>query len=291
MPTAVEAVPEQRIVEAFARSHGRGVVTGWAALRLHRAAYFDGLGPDGTTPVPVPLIEGDTRLRSTPDVLVLRGRVPADDIVCVRGVRCTTPERALLDHVARLADLRETVVALDMAMAARLTSIRRIAADLDRRPGARGSSLARDALALADEHSASPQETRFRLIWQMDARWPRPLVNRDVLDPDGRFIGRPDLIDPERGIVGEFAGAIHRHRSRHRNDVRREDLFRRAGLEYVEVVGADVREPRVVVERMEAAAARAGSHPQRWQLGPPPPPLDEILDHRDLMIALAEDGR
>jgi hypothetical protein len=291
VPSSVDrSSPEQRIVEAFARSRGGGVVTGWAALRLHLATYFDGLGAHAGTPVPVPLIEGQARLRSTPEVLVVRSQVSDADIVLLRGVRCTTPERALLDHLARLDDVREAVVALDMATAAQVTSIRRFTAHLDQRPRARGTRLAREALPLAGEHSASPQESRFRLIWQLDAGWPRPLVNRDVLDLEGRFLGRPDLLDPERGIVGEFAGAVHRHRSRHRSDVRREDLFRRAGLEYVEVVGADLRDRALVVDRMEAAAARAGRQPRRWQLGPTPTPLDDVLDQRDAMIELAEQG-
>ena len=35
-----------------------GAVTGWAACRLHGAAFFDGLAPDGVTPLPVPLAVG-----------------------------------------------------------------------------------------------------------------------------------------------------------------------------------------------------------------------------------------
>lgn len=166
-----------------------------------------------------------------------------------------------------------------MTLAAGITSLRRLRGALPRRWDA--------ALDLADEHSASPQETRFRLVWQLDAGWARPLVNHDVLDEHGRFLGRPDLLDPDRGIVGEYAGAVHRDRARHRRDVRREDLFRRAGLEYVEVVGDDLHDPVLVVERMGAAAARAGRLPRRWRLGPAPAPLDDALDHRDAMNRLA----
>lgn len=39
---------------------------------------------------------------------------------------------------------------------------------------------------------------------------------------------------------------------------------------------------------MEAAAARAGRFPRRWRLGAAPVPLDDVLDQRDAMIALAE---
>ncbi|MEV5001134.1 hypothetical protein [Nocardioides sp. LML1-1-1.1] len=274
VPATVDGTrPEQRVVEAYARTDGAGAVTGWAALWLHGAAYFDGAG------APVPLVEGRRRLRSTPQVRVLRALLPDDQVLTRRGVRCTVPERALRDHLAGTG-LREAVVAIDMAVAAGITSRRRLRGVLPRRW--------ETALDLADEHSASPQETRLRLVWQLDAGWARPLVNRDVLAEDGRFLGRPDLLDADRGIVGEYAGAVHRDRARHRHDVRREDLFRRAGLEYVEVVGDDLRHPALVVERMEAAAARAGRLPRRWRLGPAPVPLDDRLDHRDAMDRLAD---
>ena len=268
--------PEQRIVEAYARTDGTGAVTGWAALRLHGAAYFDGAG------LPVLLLEGGRRLRPTAQVTVLRALLDEGQVVIRNGVRCTRPERALRDHLAVTAGLREAVVSIDMAFAAEVTSPRRLRATLARRWAG--------ALDLADERSVSPQETRFRLVWQLDAGWARPLVNRDVLDLDGRLLGRPDLLDADRGIVGEYAGAMHRDASRHRRDVRREDLFRRAGLEYVEVVADDLRDPSLVVERMEAAAARAGRQPRRWRLGPAPAPLDDRLDHRDAMVRLAEGG-
>lgn len=71
----------------------------------------------------------------------------------------------------------------------------------------------------------------------------------------------------------------------------REDRFRRAGLEYVEVVGADLHDRALVVDRMEAAAGRAGRLPRGWRLGPEPEPLDDVLDPRDAMIALAEGTR
>jgi hypothetical protein len=111
-------------------------------------------------------------------------------------------------------------------------------------------------------------ETRLRLIWLLEAGWDRPLCNRGVLDAAGRLIGHPDLLDPRRGIAGEFNGADHRGRARYRRDVIREDKFRRVGLECFTVVGADIDNIPLVLERMEAARARAGTHPQLWTLVP-----------------------
>lgn len=116
------------------------------------------------------------------------------------------------------------------------------------------------------------------MIWEIDAGWGRPLTNRAIHDATGAFLGTPDLLDPVRGVVGEYDGADHRDRDRHVIDVRREDLFRRAGLEYVAVVGPDLADRQRVVDRIHAAGQRAGRVPQRWQLGPPPIPLDALLD-------------
>lgn len=56
--TTPRYLPEQRIVEQSVRLPAFGAVTGWAACRLHRANFFDGLGPDGKTLIPVPLALG-----------------------------------------------------------------------------------------------------------------------------------------------------------------------------------------------------------------------------------------
>lgn len=282
-------VPEQRILEAYAATDGRGAVTAWASLRLHGAAFFDGLAPDGHARLPVAVIEGSARLRGHVGVQLVRHVVPDDEIVLRHGIRCTTVERALLDEIRNRGEVREAAVAIDMTAAAQLTTLRRMASYLRTRPGARGIGVAAAALELADEHSASPQESRFRLVWVLDAGWAEPLTNRDVFDLTGRFIGRPDLLDPVRGIVGEYAGADHRSRERHRKDVGREDLFRRAGLEYVEVVGADLWDRGLVVGRMRAAERRAGQNPLGWRLGPDHVPLDDVLDQHDAMVAMAQE--
>ena len=55
MPATVDPeVPEQRILEQAMRLVSGGAVTGWAACRMHGAAFFDGLRDGGRTRVPVP---------------------------------------------------------------------------------------------------------------------------------------------------------------------------------------------------------------------------------------------
>jgi hypothetical protein len=279
---------EQRILEQAVRLT-TGAVTGWAALRLHGAGYFDGRARDGVTRLPVLLAANQDRIRGNAASVVVRAVVPEHEIVVRHGIRCTTVERALFDEMSRAGCEDDAVVAADMACAAELTSLRRMRAYVARRAGQRGIEQVVTALGQADEGSRSPMETRFRQVWRR-AGWPRPLCNRGVLDGRGRLIGVPDLLDQRRGIAGEFDGADHRAIGRHRRDVRREDLFRRVGLEYFAVVGADLDDEQLVHERMEATRARAGLLPRAWHLAPPGPSLDERLDQRDFMRELAEGG-
>lgn len=281
--SVTDDVVEQRIVEQAGRSRGRAVVTGWAALRLHGANFCDGLARDGSTRLRVPIAANGERLESTSDCLVIRDVVPDDEVVMVQGLRCAVVERALYDEMQRHGrDLREMAVAVGAVCAARLTSIRRMRAYADTRRWYRDVRTVREALDLAVEQCRSPQEDRFRQVWEYDAGWGRPLLNRDVLDLEDRWIAKPDLLDLDRGVVGEYAGAGHRDIDQHESDIAREADLRGVGLEYVEVVGRDLRDEERVRRRMAEAEERARLLKRRWQLGPPPSQtLDEILDARD----------
>lgn len=248
------------------RLGGTGAVTGWASLRLHGAAYCDGQVPGGGL-IPVPLIS-PRQLARTDDSLPTRARLDADEIVVRHGVRCTTVERALADELILIGDPRERVVVTDMVLAARLTSVVALERYLGDLRGRRKRALA-GALVLADEHSESPRETRTRLVWQLDAGLPRPRCNPHVYGLDGRFLGKPDLLDVEAGVVVEYDGAAHRSRARHRRDVGRLERFRAAGLEDVTIVAGDPVD--VQVDRMRSARDRALARtgPRGWTLEPP----------------------
>lgn len=235
-----------------------GAVTGWAALRLAGAGFFDGVAPDGRSIREVPLVLPPGRgMRGGRGFGVHRERLPPEDLVELHGISCTTPARATFDEARWTGDIRDAVVVIDMALAAGVVSTAGLRAFVEARSGWPGSAVVRGALDLSDGGSRSPQETRLRLIWMLDARYPRPRCNPAVGDTAGNWIGRPDLLCEEFGVVGEYDGAFHRSRDRHRADVRREDLFRRAGLEMFTVVGGDLSNVGLVVDRMNAAVARA----------------------------------
>lgn len=275
MPATVsEAVPEQRIVEQAVRLPQNGAVTGWGSCRMRGAAFFDGLEVDGLTRKPVPLVIGPKAcIRVDDEITVSRESLPPEEVVILRGVPCTTPLRALFDAMRRARDERESTVAMDMMAAAELVSIRQMRSYVEGRSGWRGVPQVRRALDLADENSMSPNETRMRLVWVLDAGLPNPLVNQPVFDLRGKLLGVADLLDPVAGVVGEYDGAAHRGARRHRRDVMREDLMRRAGLEYFKVVGLDLADVEMVVERMITTRSRARSHSlseRAWTLVPPP---------------------
>jgi hypothetical protein len=270
--TVSDDVVEQRIVEQAARLPGRGGVTGWAALRLMGGAYFDGLAEGGRTRLPVRLVAGRAgTLKSGRGALVSREPLEDSEVQLVQGVRCTRPLRALFDEMRRNGDPRAATVALDMAVAARLVAIWEMAEYAASRTTWRRASVVAKAVPLADERSRSPAESRMRLVWILDAGLPRPLCNRPVFDLRGRHLGTPDLLDVEAGVVGEYDGAVHLRTRRRARDIAREGRFRGCGLEYFTIVGSDLHDLDLMVERMLTTRDRALSlsRPRGWTTEPP----------------------
>lgn len=289
--------PEQRILEQATRLPADGAVTGWAACRLHGANFFDGLFPDGRTPMPVPLVAGPrSRIRRDDSVTVSYERLDVVDRVTRYGIACATVRRGLFDAMRRADSVREAVVAMDMMAAAELTTIRRMREYCATRPGWSGVRQVRAALDLASEDSRSPNETRMRLVWVLDAGLPVPAVNQPVYDLDGRLLGVADLLDVAAGVVGEYDGEDHRHAQRHAHDVAREDRLRRHGIEVFRVTGPDLRQRNVLVDRMRAARSRAKWLPpghRRWttedsRADRPAPSLDDVLDHREWLAVVSD---
>jgi len=259
VPADVDSsLPEQRILEASMLLPPGGVATGWAGLRLARAAFFDGLELDGRTWRPVPLLIGTAQARRPRlGVSWLRDRIEPEETWIRSGVPCARPERALFDEVRKQRDERAAAVALDMAFAAVLTSLRRMRAYLDDHEGWAGITLARRAWALADEGSWSPGESRTRLTWVLDAGRPRPLTNREVFDEHGRLLGIADLLDPEAGVAGEFDGGEHARPRRRSRDAAKDSAFRDHGLEIFRVTAYDEHEAGAIAARIDAAYRRA----------------------------------
>lgn len=274
LPTSVDSgVVEQRILEHGPRIENCGAITGWASLRWQGGRFFDGTTEGGRVILPVPLlVYSNTNLRPARGAKVTRARRHPDEIDWVGGIWCTVPERATYDEVCRTRSLYRGVAAVDMAAAAGLVTVRGMWDFIYHFNGRLGVPHVRDVLSHAIDESRSPQETRLRLVWTLEAGFPEPLCNRPIFGRDGSFLGMPDLFDPEAGLVGEYDGAHHLENDQRRADRTREERFRDHGLEYFAVVKGEFATTAKVVRRMHAARRRAQWLPperRNWTLDAP----------------------
>lgn len=107
------------------------------------------------------------------------------------------------------------------------------------------------ALTLARPGSASPAETKVRLVL-LAAGVPEPELNAAVTDGRGRVLGHGDLVWRERKVVLEYEGDQHRtDRGQFRYDIERYERFREAGWTVIRVTADDLR-----AERRAALVAR-----------------------------------
>ena len=275
VPVGVPLTVEQRILEAAVRLSEDAMVTGWAALRLAGAAYFEGLAPDGHTLLPVPVLLPHTSRIRGKGVHVERTRRPLPAVVMRYAVPCAPTGLALLHEVRRATTLRRAGVMVDMALASGAVDLARL------RVTARGRSLpevAAYALRRACAECRSPKESEMLQLWEEDLGFPRPLMNREVLDLSDRVIAVVDLLDDASGTYGEYNGAAHRSRERQRRDEARAADLRDVGLEGFVLVAGDSE--RVWKARMHAARGRAlwlPAEQRQWRSGEfvPAPPLPD----------------
>lgn len=263
--------PAQRIIEAMTGLPSAAALTGWGSVHMHGGAFLDGQAPGHRRlPVQVRLPPG-IHVRPRPGVRLLEG--PIEAVVEIHGVCCLPILPGLFDCMRLRRHVRDAVVDLDMAAAARLTSVGAMQRYVDSRPSWRGTPgvpVVRAALRLASDRSASPPETRLRLVWVIDAGLPEPLVNVPVHDRRGNMLGIPDLLDPVAGLAVEYDGDDHRDPARHSDDVDREARLRGVGLEVTRVTGRDLRRTPELVHRLHTARGRARFQPERvrrWVIG------------------------
>ena len=213
------------------------------------AAWLSGLKVEPADPVEViaPIGSG---MRSRTGLAVRCTAVEVGDCVEIRGLRATSLNRTLCDLSAQLVCV-DALCVIDMAVAARRTDRRTLieyAGDVRGRPGA---SRLRQLAELAAP-AESPMETRLRWLL-LNSRLPRPEVQADLRDDDGRFIGRADLYYPAARLVIEYDGANHRDRLV--EDNRRQNLLVNAGFRLLRFTASDLAQPAVVVAQVQRALA------------------------------------
>ena len=255
-----------------------GAVGGWAAAFLLGVTTLDGTMPNGDPVDPLLCLPSSRRIRR-PGVRVLRSELIDVDVVRLSkpsAARVTSPLRTAFDLARTAASLPDAVCLLD-AMARHAVSPGDVAAYARGRPGWSGVRQVRRAAALASSRTRSPAESRWRMLWQLDAGLPPPLVNATVLDPDGRSVGEVDLLDADLGLVGEYDGSPHSDAGARSVDAVKQENLERAGLVVVRATAVDVRERhrRRTVWRLRESARRARALPRGdWTaVARPIPPL------------------
>jgi very-short-patch-repair endonuclease len=204
-----------QVLQAWHRRLPSAVFAGLTAAWLHR------LDVDPCNPIEV-VVSPTSGVRSRPGLVVRRcGSVPA---VNVRGLPATSVQRTFRDLRRRL----EPVEYLVLADAALRLGLGRF-----------------DELA---EPAESPMESRLR--WMLiEAGLPRPQVQAELRNQEGRFVGRADLYYPSVRLVIEYDGANHRDRLV--EDNRRQNLLLSAGFRLLRFTASD--RPEVVTTQVRRA--------------------------------------
>lgn len=194
------AVPRswhQRAMATFLWAGASSLIAGHAAAALH---HLDGFGLPARIDVWTP------RSLKPPHHLVIPRRtelVEIEDRTLVGGIAVMTPVRTLIDVAGKVSE-EQLEIALEDLLRRRLSTAPFVAERVGRMPrNCRGSGDLR--LVLARRGTAPPAESglEVRVIRLLRARgYPEPIRQRALTD-DGRFIGRVDLVYPERRLILE----------------------------------------------------------------------------------------
>jgi hypothetical protein len=261
------AHPDQRIMEAAALLPRTGAIGGWAAARVLGAKVLDGRGMWGGGEEPVLLCLGAGQIRKHPRISINRSSLPEHDVRMVAGVRVTSPLRTTFDGLRMAPRLEDAVAFGDLMLHRRLVDPAELVAYIGDHPKWEGVVLARRALTMLDAGSRNPWESRFRVLWMVDAGLPRPQCNVPLRDEFGDLLGIVDLLDEAAGVVGEFDGGGHRNIGTHTYDNLREETLEDHGLVVVRATSVDFGHRARTAGRIMRAYARAARNDQaqrRW---------------------------
>lgn len=190
------------------------------------------------------------------DGLTIHRRQDPIDVVAVRGIPVTEPDRTIVD-LAYDVTVPELIQAIEWAMHQGLTTFDRLARyALDHH--LRGVRRVRDVIGFVREGSESPRETLVRLMIRF-AHLPEPAPNVVLRDDDGRFLARGDLVYERWKVLVEYDGWHHeRDAGQRQSDIGRRERLEQAGWRLIIVTTADVDAPRTIVERVHAALVDRG---------------------------------
>jgi hypothetical protein len=127
-----------------------------------------------------------------------------------------------------------------------------------------GVKRARRLLRHVRERVESPAETlvRLLLVWSY---LPAPECNVDIVDAEGRFVARGDLVLHRWRVVVEYDGWYHERDGQQRQrDVLRRERLEALGWRVIVVTAEDLKRPESIPWRVHTALTQAG-----YRGGPP----------------------
>lgn len=213
--------------------------------------------------------EGRSHMRA----LVKRStaRLQTEDLTLLGSLPVTTAARTVVD-VARTFPFATGVVIADAARlsAARAGNLARFDVDLrealERTAAMKGCRRARQVLAASRVGAESPMETRSRLVIA-SLGFPEPVLQFEVRDRSGNFLGRADAAWPEHGVLGEYDGQ-GKYRELRRTDQSADDVllaerrrqlrFEDAGWVVIRWGKEELADPRLLRAKLESGFERAG---------------------------------
>jgi very-short-patch-repair endonuclease len=216
------------------------------------AAWMLGLDFEPTDPVNV-VVPLDSGIRSRPGLISRRCELGTTESVVIRGLPATNLKRTLLDLCVLLPPV-EALVAIDMSVQSGLVDVIELWRHGRVATGRPGSARLRELATMA-EPAESPMETRLRWLL-LQAELPRPQVQVDLRDSNGRFLGRADLYYRAERLILEFDGGNHRDRLV--EDDRRQNLLIGSGHRILRFTTADLRSrPDLVIAQVRDALVTA----------------------------------
>lgn len=194
--------------------------------------------------------------------IVLHRRQRRISTIDVDGFTVTAPERTFVACAGRLSFV-ELVQLGDWLIHTGRTSFDALMAyALDRH--LHGVRRARRAVAYVRENVESPMETIIRLMLVF-ARLPEPACNVVLVDADGRFICRGDLVLEPWKVLVEYDGWYHeRSAAQRQQDIRRRERIEAAGWVVIIITSADLGRARDIpwrVHRVLTARGYTGAAP------------------------------
>lgn len=187
------------------------------------------------------------------DIVTHHAQLPDEDVMTMRGLRVTTPERTFVD-MASLISFAHLVALGDAVLRLHHREPQRLVEVAERRLRYPGRSRARAAVNWLDARAESPRESLLRVMLRR-AGLPRPVVNGVIHDERGHFVARGDLVFREERVVVEYDGEVHAPMDQRARDADRRARLRAAGWIVVEIVGTDMHQPDRVIARVRSALA------------------------------------